>query len=217
MFFKHLLKYYTLNEVSDLLYQGFSYAGLKKQYLDIILKGGHYFLWPQGGLKVKQLLALTTHYLVSVPMNEDRWSWPSDADEDNSLMNEEKQRIPTTHKPLSLFYIKPFTEYLDQWKNDSIFYQDFIYSCPFNNEVTKHMVNKTETLSTHKAWGYLFEYFSTTYTVDELADLVYESLSNLNEGQHYLKFLLNHHYTHMWPKGKKFCDPSLTIPFNPQL
>ena len=44
MFFKHLLKHYTLNEVGDLLYQGFSYAGLKKQYLDIILKGGHYFL-----------------------------------------------------------------------------------------------------------------------------------------------------------------------------
>ena len=46
--FKHLLTHYTLNEVGDLLYQGFSYAGLKKQYLDIILKGGHYFLWPQG-------------------------------------------------------------------------------------------------------------------------------------------------------------------------
>ena len=36
-FFKHLLKYYTLNEVGDLLYQGFAYAGLKKQYLDISL------------------------------------------------------------------------------------------------------------------------------------------------------------------------------------
>ena len=33
MFFKHLLKYYSLNEVGDLLYQGFSYAGLKKEYL----------------------------------------------------------------------------------------------------------------------------------------------------------------------------------------
>ena len=47
-FFKHLLKYYTLNEVGDLLYQEFAYAGLKTQYLDIILKGGLYFLWPQG-------------------------------------------------------------------------------------------------------------------------------------------------------------------------
>ena len=47
-FFKYLVKYHTLNEVGDLLYQGFSYAGLKSQYLDIILKGGHYFLWPQG-------------------------------------------------------------------------------------------------------------------------------------------------------------------------
>ena len=48
MFFKHLLKYYSRNEVGDLLYQGFSYAGLKKEYLDDILQGGHYFLWPQG-------------------------------------------------------------------------------------------------------------------------------------------------------------------------
>ena len=48
MFFKHLLKHYSLNEVGDLLYQGFSYAGLKKEYLDVILQGGHYFLWPQG-------------------------------------------------------------------------------------------------------------------------------------------------------------------------
>ena len=48
MFFNHLLKYYSLNEVGDLLYQGFSYAGLKKEYLDVILQGGHYFLWPQG-------------------------------------------------------------------------------------------------------------------------------------------------------------------------
>ena len=44
LFFKYLLRYHTLNEVGDLLYQGFSYAGLKTQYLDIILKGGHYFL-----------------------------------------------------------------------------------------------------------------------------------------------------------------------------
>ena len=48
LFFKFLLQKYTLNEVGDLLYQGFAFAGLKKDYLDIILKGGHYFLWPQG-------------------------------------------------------------------------------------------------------------------------------------------------------------------------
>ena len=28
------MKFYTLNEVGDFLYQGFYYAGLKKQYLD---------------------------------------------------------------------------------------------------------------------------------------------------------------------------------------
>ena len=77
------------------------------------------------------------------------------------------------------------------------------------------MINKTETLSTNKTWGYLFDYFSTTCTADELTDLVYEALCNLNEGKIYLKFLLNHHYTYMWPKGKNFCDPSLSTPFNP--
>ena len=59
-FFKHLLKHYTLNEVGDLLYQGFSHAGLKKQYLDIILKGGHYFLWPQGKTVVSPYHPLPT-------------------------------------------------------------------------------------------------------------------------------------------------------------
>ena len=148
-------------------------------------------------------------------MNEDKWSWPSDAEEDNSLLNGEKHRIPTTHKPLSLSYVQPFQQYLDQWKNDSTFYHDFIYSCPFNNEVTKHMITKTETLSTHKAWGYLFDYFSTNYTAVELSDLIYEALCNLNEGQHYLKFLINHHFTHVWPNGNNFCDPSLSIPYDP--
>ena len=148
-------------------------------------------------------------------MSEDQWSRQSDAEEDNSLPHDEKHRIPTTHRPLSLSFIQPFQQYLDQWKNNSIFYHDFIYSCPFNNEVTKHLISKTETLSTHKAWGYLFDYLSTTYTADELADLVYESFCNLNEGPHYLKFLINHHYTHMWPQGNNFCDPSIAIPYNP--
>ena len=50
------------------------------------------------------------------------------------------------------------------------------------------MITKLETLSTHKTWGYLFDNFSTTYTADEFADLVYEALCYLNEGQFYLKF-----------------------------
>ena len=119
---------------------------------------------------------------------------------------------------LNLFHyciIEPFQKYLDQWKNDTTFYHDFIYACPFNNEVTKHFINKTETLSTHKAWGYLFDYFSTNYRAIELADLIYEALSELNEGQHYLKFLINHHFTHVWPTGDNFCDPSLPIPYDP--
>ena len=73
-------------------------------------------------------------------MNEDKLSWSSDTEEENGSLNEGKHRIPTKHKPLALSYIEPFQQYLDQWKNNSTFYQDFIYSCPFNNVVTKHMV-----------------------------------------------------------------------------
>ena len=64
-FFKHLLKNYTLNEVGDLLCQGFAYTGLKTQYLDIILKGGHYFLWPQGKTVVSPY-----HPLPAICFNE---------------------------------------------------------------------------------------------------------------------------------------------------
>ena len=145
-------------------------------------------------------------------MNEDRWSWSTEEEEDYNPLNHGKHRIPSSHEPLALGYIQPLQQYLDKWKTDSIFYQDFIYSCPFDNEVTKHMITKLETLSTHKTWGYLFDYFSTTYTADELADLAYEALCYLNEDEFYLKFLINHHYTYMWPKGNNFCDLSLPIP-----
>ena len=148
-------------------------------------------------------------------MNEDRWSLSSDNEEEENVINVEKHTIPTKLRPLGLVYVQPCQEYLDQWKHNPTFYQDFIYACPFNYEVTKHMVTKIETLSTHKTWGYLFDYLSTTYTPAELADLIYEALCNLNEGQHYLGFLINHHYTYMWPSGKNFCDPSLPRPFNP--
>ena len=41
--------------------------------------------------------------------------------------------------PLAFGYIQPLQQYLDKWKDDSTFYQDFIYSCPFTNENTKHL------------------------------------------------------------------------------
>ena len=145
-------------------------------------------------------------------MNEDRWSWSTEEEEDYNSPNYGKHRIPSARHPLAFGYIQPLQQYLDKWKDDSLFYQDFIYSCPFTNENTKHLITKLETLSTHKTWGYLFDYFSTTYTAEELADLVYEALCYLNEGQCYLQFLINHHYNYMWPTGTNFCDPSLSVP-----
>ena len=148
-------------------------------------------------------------------MSEDKWSWSSETEEEDQCpIQHRKHTIPTNLKPLPLVYIKPIQDYLDQWKDNSNFYHDFIYACPFKHDITKHLISKTETLSTHKAWGYLFEYFSTTYTAHELSDLIYEALSNLNEDQFYLKFLINHHHTYMWPQGDNFCDPSLPIPYD---
>ena len=48
LFFKYLLKFYNLQDIGDLLYQGFYYAGFKIQYLRIATEGGNYFLWPRG-------------------------------------------------------------------------------------------------------------------------------------------------------------------------
>ena len=48
LFFKHLLRHYTLHEIGDLLYQGFYNAGLQQYYLDLATKDGNYYLWPQG-------------------------------------------------------------------------------------------------------------------------------------------------------------------------
>lgn len=48
LFFKHLLKFYNLHQIADLLYQGFYYAGLKEQYKTLAVKEGNYFLWPKG-------------------------------------------------------------------------------------------------------------------------------------------------------------------------
>ena len=148
-------------------------------------------------------------------MYEDRWSLSSDTeDEQYCPIKQGKHRIPTALKPLEPVYLQPIQQYLNQWKDNPDFYHDFVYSCPFNQEITKHMINKTETLSTHKSWEHLVEYFSTIYTAHELADLIYEALSNLNEGQLYLSFLINHQYSYMWPKGDNFCDPSLPIPYD---
>ena len=49
---------------------------------------------------------------------------------------------------------------------------------------------KKEIASIPKAWEHLFDYLSGTYSARELADLIYETLSDLNEGQFYLKFLI---------------------------
>ena len=48
LFFKYLLKFHNLQEIADLLYQGFYCAGLKKEYLKLATEKGNYFLWPPG-------------------------------------------------------------------------------------------------------------------------------------------------------------------------
>ena len=48
LFFKYLLRFHNLQEIADLLYQGFHFAGLKQEYLKLATQKGHYFLWPPG-------------------------------------------------------------------------------------------------------------------------------------------------------------------------
>ena len=47
-FFKFVLRHYTVNEIGDLLYQGFYLAGLKDYYLVVATTEGYDFLWPKG-------------------------------------------------------------------------------------------------------------------------------------------------------------------------
>ena len=48
LFFKYLLRFYQLPEIADLLYQGFHYAGLKKEYLKLAVLSKDHILWPPG-------------------------------------------------------------------------------------------------------------------------------------------------------------------------
>ena len=69
----------------------------------------------------------------------------------------------------------------------------------------------------HKNWATLFQHFQTNYSAKELSDLIYEVLHDLNQHEHYLHFLINHHYNYMWPTGENFCDPNLPVPTKPFL
>ena len=47
LLFKHLLKYHILIDVGQMLYEGFSKAGLTLEYLNLARKEENYFLWPR--------------------------------------------------------------------------------------------------------------------------------------------------------------------------
>ena len=47
LFFKYLLKFHTLIEVGQMLYEGFTNAGLTLEYFNLAKKEENYFLWPR--------------------------------------------------------------------------------------------------------------------------------------------------------------------------
>ena len=47
LLFKYLLKFHTIFEVGNMLYEGFITAGLIIQYFELARKEENYFLWPQ--------------------------------------------------------------------------------------------------------------------------------------------------------------------------
>ena len=126
-------------------------------------------------------------------------------------------RIPTPLTPLGKQYIKPITQFFQQWINNPIFFQDFLYSCPFNSYLTDHFNAQTRIYSIPDTWHMLFQYFSHNYSAKELADLIYEVLHDLDQDADYLQFLITQHYHYMWPTGENFCDPFLETPPKPSL
>ena len=76
-------------------------------------------------------------------------------------------------------YIYPVTQFLHVWNNNSTFYQDFIYPCPFNKFLLEHFDSQTKIATTPNAWHTLFKYFTNHYSGKELTDLFYEALSDL--------------------------------------
>lgn len=111
-FFKFLLRHYILNKIGDLLYQGLFHAGLKEYYLDIATEQGNHYLWPKGNILSIHIVNCLVHY---------------------KNMNS-KNRIPTTYNLIHHKYIHPIGHFITatEWYKDPLFYQDFLYCCPFN-------------------------------------------------------------------------------------
>lgn len=124
-------------------------------------------------------------------------------------------RIPSIDYPLQPCYMQPISQFLQQWRHDPVFYEDFIYCFPFNTFLIEHFTGQTRICPLPHAWQILFTYLSTNYSAAELADIVYEALHDLDQHHAYLDFLVQNSYKYMWPKGKHFCDPFLEAPIKP--
>ena len=129
-------------------------------------------------------------------------------------MNMSKHRIPTEDNPLHSKYIQPIAHYISDLGSEPLFYQDFIYCCPFNKFLLEHFEQHMHSNTLDNTWQNLFRFFSRTYSGAELANLVYEVLYNLGLADSYLTFLKDNHYNYMWPNGEDFCDAALECPDN---
>lgn len=121
--------------------------------------------------------------------------------------------IPATEYNL----IIPITQFLFEWINNPIFFQDFIYSCPFNPFLVQHFISLPQICPMPNAWHSFFKYVANIYKVSELADLVYEALHDLGLVGQYIQFLEYYNHYYLWPTGKYLIDPLITTPQKPIL
>ena len=126
-------------------------------------------------------------------------------------------RIPTILNPLEKYYLQPITDFIQPWIDNIWFYQDFVYSCPFNTFLTQHFFDLTRICPLTTAWQILLSHFAVNYSALELADLLYEAFHDMDQHNNYLDFLVQHQYRYMWPSGKHFCDPFLGTPQLPHV
>ena len=113
--------------------------------------------------------------------------------------------------------IFPIKQFLYQWEQSPIFFQDFICCCPFNKLLVQYFHSLTRLHPVSLAWQKLFTYLTSIYSVEEIGNLVYEALHDLNLNEVYLLFLDKHNYYYIWPTGKHFIDPLIEAPPQPQI
>ena len=113
--------------------------------------------------------------------------------------------------------ISPIKQFLQRYQNNPIFFQDFIHCCPFNKLLVQHFHCLPKIYPVPQAWRNLFSHLTTAYSLQQIADLVFEALYDLDLNEQYLLFLDKNKFYYIWPTGNNFCDPLIDAPPQPEI